>query len=141
MFVPSDDRVQILTCRVIPPMIAMIAHGEVDTGLKLLERSYRMFTGVNPGGLWNPTDIARADGTFHPRGFGHYVMCGGVWAVMKALHGWDYNAPQQALRVGPVLDPDACHGPWITPAAYGTLRQTAAGGRQNLRCWRPAPAR
>ena len=42
---------------------------------------------------------------------------------MKVLNGWIYNAPDQSLDIGPVLNPNNCHGPWICSKAYGTLGQ------------------
>jgi hypothetical protein len=52
---------------------------------------------------------------------------------MKLLNGWIYAAPNQELTIDPILTPEKCHGPWITPTGYGTLRQNVDAATQTVR--------
>jgi hypothetical protein len=78
-------------------------------------------------------DCIGADGRYLPNCFGNYVMNGGIWGAMKLLNGWIYAAPGQELTIAPILTPEHCHGPWITPTGYGTLRQTVDAASQTVR--------
>jgi uncharacterized protein (DUF608 family) len=133
VFVPADRRVQILSCRTLPVVLAMIAYGDVDRGMELLHGISGLFSRANNGGLWNMADCIGADGKYLPNCFGNYVMNGGIWGAMKLLNGWIYAAPNQELTIDPILTPEKCHGPWITPTGYGVLRQNVDAATQKVR--------
>ena len=78
-------------------------------------------------------DCIGSDGKYLPNAFGNYVMNGGIWGALKLMNGWLYAAPDQKLTIAPILTPEKCHGPWITPTGYGTLRQDVDAATQTVR--------
>ena len=130
----DDARGEITICHMLPVPVALILHRDVEAGLDILKCVYDLFTLVHPGGLWNaPHHVLAETGERNPRDFGHYLRDQCVWSLLKVLNGWDYSAPDERLTVDPVLAPEDCHGPWITPTAYGTLRQQVADATQRVR--------
>ncbi len=129
----GDKRAQITICHAIPAPIGLIQQGDsadMDNGLRILKQMYDI-GGKHPGGLWNlPHHVIAATGERNVDDFGHYMRDRSVWALMKVLNGWSYDAPDQSLAVGPILHPEKCRGPWICSKAYGTLAQEIVGKRQ-----------
>lgn len=131
----GDVRAQITVCHALPAPIALIAQGgpaDVENGLRILKQMYDLGE-KHPGGLWNlPHHVVAASGERNVNDFGHYLRDRALWALLKVLNGWSYDAPHQSLAIGPVLAPENCRGPWICSKAYGTLAQEAVGTRQTV---------
>ncbi len=131
----GDARAQITTCHTIPAPIALIQLGNADdqaTGLSLLRGIYSIAE-KHPGGLWNmPHHVIAATGERNVDDFPHYLRDRCIWALLKVLNGWNYDAADQKLTLGPVLNPEKSRGPWICSAAYGTLSQQISGNSQTL---------
>ncbi len=131
----GDKRAQITLCHAIPAPIALMQQGDssdVDNGLRILKQMYDIGD-KHPGGLWNlPHHIVAATGERNVDDFSHYMRDRALWAMLKVLNGWSYDAPRDTIAVGPILHPEKCHGPWICSKAYGTLAQEIVGKRQTI---------
>ena len=131
----GDVRAQITTCHAIPAPIALMQQGnaeDMDNGLRILKQIYDIGE-IHPGGLWNtPHHVVAATGERNVNDFTHYMRDRDVWALLKVLNGWSYDAPDESLALGPILNPQQCRGPWICSTAYGSLAQTITGKRQSV---------
>jgi non-lysosomal glucosylceramidase len=130
-----DRRAQITVCHAIPAPIGLIQLGndsDVENGLRILRQIYDLGA-KHPGGLWNlPHHVVAATGERNVDDFPHYMRDRAIWALMKVLNGWSYDAADRSLEVGPLLNPEKCHGPWSCSKGYGTLSQEINGKRQTV---------
>ncbi len=131
----GDKRAQITTCHCIPAPIALIQEGDAKdqaNGLEILKNIYSIGE-KQPGGIWNtPHHVVAASGERNVRDFGHYLRDRCIWALLKVLNGWSYDAADQSLTLGPILKPQNSRGPWICSTAYGTLGQEITGMTQKI---------
>lgn len=102
----GDRRAQITICHAIPAPIALIQEGQPDdvkTGLHILHQLYAIGQ-KHTGGLWDlPHYVIAATGEQNLDDFEHYLRDRALWALLKVLNGWSYNAPEQSLAIGPIL--------------------------------------
>ncbi len=140
----GDVRDQITCCHDMPALISLMQQGNATdqtTALSLLANMYTISyrdiygnLGSAPnyyGELWNlPHHVIASNGAENSSDFRHYLRDRALYATIKVLNGWVYNAPAQTLSIGPVLNPQNCWGPWSCSASYGTLTQTVANNGQ-----------
>jgi uncharacterized protein (DUF608 family) len=127
----DDQRCEITICHMLPAVMALVAHGDEKEGMSILERVYDLLTKRHPGGLWNaPHHVLTASGDRNPQDFAHYLRDQYLWGLLKILSGWDYDATEERISLGPRLNPLSSSGPWIVPGAYGVFGQVATSTEQ-----------
>jgi hypothetical protein len=103
----------------------LIYEGLVEEGLALVKAARDRYDGAPrpplPRNPWNEIECG-----------GHYARALSSWSLLLALSGCEYDGPQQRLRVHPRLTPENFKSFFCAPQAWGALRQTRAGPRQEI---------
>lgn len=97
----------------------LIRRGMIKEGLSIVLGIRRRHDGKrrNP---WNEVECGD-----------HYVRAMASWAVLHALSGFRYSAPEKAMEFAPVLDEDPFRSFWSIGEAWGTYEQEIGGDAKN----------
>jgi uncharacterized protein (DUF608 family) len=101
----------------------LIYEGFVDEGMTIAKAARDRYDGIPRAPMpRNPWDEIECGG--------HYARAMSSWSLLLALSGWMYDGPRQALQFSPRHRPSRFKSFWSGPAGWGTIAQSAEGGRQ-----------
>lgn len=63
---------------------------------------------------------------------GHYARAMSSWSLLRALAGFEYDGPRQALRFAPGYQPEHFKGFFTAPEGWGSLAQKVDGTNQRI---------
>jgi uncharacterized protein (DUF608 family) len=96
----------------------LMDHGSYSDGVRIVEAIHRRY--LRAGRPWNHVECG-----------GHYSRAMSSWSTLLAATGFKPDLPNGSLEITPRV-PGDFYAPWVTAAAYGTIRR--AGKTLSMKC-------